>query len=343
MWIEGLKDVMDIVSKVWKVFKESKTIEIQENNDFLNSKSTQSLLEYLKSKYKDEEITKSLWCTLEEYIKKTRNDSIENRITNYAGIATKTIEAITWQTKPELNELQNTIKKAQKDEHISLIKNITSIGWDEDPMKNMIDEFIGLSDEEERIWLLQTHWIPLVSQDVVQQPSTKEETEIQKTPTTNIPYIKNNNINELSPEKKSKEVYWYLRSIWYQHIQTLAILWNIHIESQFNTEAIGDKKLKDKAYWICQRRWDRFENLKKYAIKEWKDRKDTYLQLDFMKQESNGWTEWYEEIFLSATTLEKATEVFDKWYERSNGKTIKNRINQALAYEKNISSNQSLV
>ncbi len=337
MWLEGLKDVMNIVSKVWKALSDIKTKEAKESNDFLNSPSTKSFIDYLNSTYTTEEIKKALWWkTLENYIKTWSKDDIDKKLDT-----TSTVVEI---FKPEFNDLIDKIKDGKKTLWNPIIMMEWSFG-EQSPIKTLVDNYITAPKKNE---YLQYLWISLTSQEKnkpeisINKPIINEN-KIETKSINNISYIKNNNINELSPEKKSKEVYWYLRSIWYQHIQILAILWNIHIESQFNTEAIGDKKLKDKAYWICQRRWDRFENLKKYAIKEWKDRKDIYLQLDFMKQESNGWTEWYEENFLSATTIKNATEIFDKWYERSNGKTIKNRIEQALVYEQKISSNEWIV
>jgi hypothetical protein len=39
---------------------------------------------------------------------------------------------------------------------------------------------------------------------------------------------------------------------------------------------------------------------------------------------------------LAAKTIKDATKVFDKWYERSNGKSIAARIQWATAYQKNI-------
>lgn len=164
------------------------------------------------------------------------------------------------------------------------------------------------------------------------QPSSPIEKKQEKEQKKEFP--PSSSVESLSVDEKAKITYDYLISLWYDTIQATAITANIKIESKFNTGAVGDKNLKHKAYWLCQRRAERFDSLKKYAKKHNKDWKNIYIQLDFMSQESTGRTKWYEEKFLSATTVEQATILFDQWYERSNWKSVDQRVSVAENYEK---------
>jgi hypothetical protein len=103
------------------------------------------------------------------------------------------------------------------------------------------------------------------------------------------------------------------------------------VESNFDINAIGDKNT---AFGLCQRRWDRLKKLKYYASDKWINWKDFYIQLDFIQQETSWWTKWFEKKFLEATSVEQASSFFDQWYERSNWKHRKDRINYAINFNK---------
>ena len=143
-------------------------------------------------------------------------------------------------------------------------------------------------------------------------------------------------INKMKLDEKAVIAFDHLMTMEYDAIHAAAIVGNMKVESSFDsTNGTGDSGT---AHGLCQRRFDRFDNLKIFAQQQWKDRTDFKVQLDFIKAESwsSARTEGYKERFLAATTIEETTRLFDEWYERSKGTMV----DQRIAYAKKIYDSQ---
>lgn len=146
----------------------------------------------------------------------------------------------------------------------------------------------------------------------------------------NFFWYREKDIESLWIEERAREAYDYLLFLWYDHIQATAIVANIHVESNFDyTNKSGDSWT---AHGLCQRRGERFDNLVKFSQEYWRNRTDFYLQLNFIQYEQSWRTPWYYDRFMNSDNVETATELFDKWYERSDGTHRQRRIDYALKY-----------
>lgn len=334
-WFNILKKTTDALQEMNKE-NQIKTTEI------ITAPETELFINYLNKTYNDEEIKKAIQTTPKNYIQnniRSKEEDVIDKVVIFSEIIAP---------KLELKELKEKIKPMNT--QLKDMKNIIShLDEDKNQIKEIIDEYIQIDQEKRSEWLEQrgikktetwettiqtetkpweiTQWANSIVEKI-DPKITHEELNGYTQEYKNLP-----NLQELSPEKKWKEVYKYLRTLGYQDVQAAAIVGNIKIESNFDLNAVWDHGT---AHGICQRRAARLENLKKFAKTKWKDWNDIYLQLDFMKQESSWRTAWYESKFLAAKTVKEATEIFDKRYERSDGKSLAARIQWASFYEKNM-------
>jgi len=122
--------------------------------------------------------------------------------------------------------------------------------------------------------------------------------------------------------------------------QSSGIVSNLVHESNLNTEAVGDKNLKDKAYGIGQFRGSRFENLKKqYPGETWKNYEN---QLAFVNWELNNTERKAGDALRKVSHPIAASQVISDLYERPKKKFYEDVNRQQAAinvYKNNIDPN----
>ncbi len=166
MWIDGLKDVFDIVKKVSDSVKKFNETDV----DFLQSKSTQVFIQYLEDKYPKE--ISELWCSVKDYIGEAHKSLLQNKVKKWVEF----FEDITWiisKTKTETTQLK---EKIINNEHVWTIQTVFQIAsWEQSAIKNTINTFVWLSTESEKEQFLQSLWLSLTPQDISTQPIVKKE------------------------------------------------------------------------------------------------------------------------------------------------------------------------
>ncbi|MFE2961050.1 phage tail tip lysozyme [Nocardia tengchongensis] len=119
------------------------------------------------------------------------------------------------------------------------------------------------------------------------------------------------------------------------HEQAAGILGNISQESGFDTGAIGDH---GSAFGLCQWRLGRRAGLEQFAAARGKSVTDWEVQVDYMMAElgsdqSDAWSH-----LRSAKTPRNAAEVFDQYFERSDGKARFKRVHDAETFAKTLTA-----
>lgn len=116
-------------------------------------------------------------------------------------------------------------------------------------------------------------------------------------------------------------------SQWYDKHIVDGILWNLMIESRLNPHAVGDSW---KAHGIAQWHADR----EKPLIRKWFATRTLDWWLRAIKYELDNNESKAREMLLASKTVEEAAHNFDKYYERSNGKTRADRVAYAVQFSR---------
>jgi hypothetical protein len=118
----------------------------------------------------------------------------------------------------------------------------------------------------------------------------------------------------------------FWKSKGYTDEQAAAITGNFQQESSFNPTTFNER---EGAYGIGQWRNDRLLNLQKFARQRGTSIDDIDTQLEFAHWEMNNTEKKAGAKFKNATSVEEATAVVDKFYERSSGHDLGKRTQYA--------------
>lgn len=161
MAIEWFQDIIDVVKKTWETFKNINKREDKDTDLFLNESSTQSFISYLNTTYTTDQIEKELWSKdIVWYIKKLRKESWESQINKILHIA----EEVVWkETKPALQKLKEDVTQKDILKNVWFVKDISKMISGEENQEghihSLIDSFVLLSNENERLEFLKNNWI----------------------------------------------------------------------------------------------------------------------------------------------------------------------------------------
>ena len=140
-----------------------------------------------------------------------------------------------------------------------------------------------------------------------------------KVSSTTVDTTTNNNMAIYQPMKASEaqgKIITYLTNKGLSKEAIAGIVGNLYAESKLNTGAIGDGKTSG---GIAQWHDKRFTNLKIFAKRRGKDWRDLDTQLDFMWSELNTTYKGVLNGLKSATSAEKAAEIWGHDYEVFKG------------------------
>ena len=135
--------------------------------------------------------------------------------------------------------------------------------------------------------------------------------------------------------QKAKKVIDYFTGMGLSKAQAAGIAGNLHVESGFNTSAIGDKHLKTSSEGLAQWREGRLSNLKNFAKSKGKDYRDFDVQLAFIGNELNTSEKGALDALKKTTSPEEAARVFAQKYERP-ATVAQSRLNMASKFYKEI-------
>lgn len=279
----GFQDIIGIVKKTGDIINNINKKETENSNIFLNSSSTKSFIEYISSKYTPEQLQKELWSSdIINYINHSHKNSRENKVNKIIDIT----NIISHETKPQLNTLKNTIKN---NENIILAKNVIwMVSWENNEwnqLKSLLDEFISLSEEKDRLEFIQSHWISITKQESDTKKNKKEETYLLNTSKSEInivnrendnieiknelkekvqnifeKYSKKNSTVPIEPEKfiKIMNKYWIPLELWLAQAVTESNIWTSwwrptktkNIFNVGNVDDWSDKYMKTREDWV---------------------------------------------------------------------------------------------
>lgn len=131
-----------------------------------------------------------------------------------------------------------------------------------------------------------------------------------------IEQMRENNMN-LSNDvtKRASETINYLTSKGLSREQAAGIAGNLMQESRFDTTILGDNGT---SIGLAQWRKERREDLKEFASGMGRDKTDFHTQLDFIIHELNTTEKKAGNLLRQAQTVEEASDIFSKHYERPN-------------------------
>jgi hypothetical protein len=173
----------------------------------------------------------------------------------------------------------------------------------------------------------------LLSMDVLpsrpQQPDQEKNEELSQ---QNFPTPEAFEKLPLKPTtQRALACFCYSQHMWYSDIISAAIVGNIDVESGFRTNARGDK---GRSHCFCQWQWVRRDALQEFAISRGTVVTDYQTQLEFVNFELNTSHKTAKRNLRKAKSVEEATLVFLRDYEKASIPHTKRRTDAAsLAYQ----------